>query len=146
MSPAKRIALVAHDRKKAELLRWAKKNKTLLQAHDLFATGSTGALLEKELTIKVHKLESGPLGGDLQIGAKIVDGEIDVLLFLWDPLEAQPHDPDVRALLRIAAVWNIPVACNEITADIIIAADFMRQPNNRIVPDYSEYRNRVIKS
>src|SRR5213082_3327248 len=117
MNKAK-IALVAHDDKKEDLLEWARYNKVLLKQHELYATGTTGKLLEQELGIEIHKLQSGPLGGDQQIGAMIAAGEIDVLIFFWDPLTSQPHNVDVQALLRLAVVWNIPVACNR-------APDFM---------------------
>lgn len=138
----KNIALLAHDNKKQDLLEWAKFNVDLLKAHNLYATGTTGEILEKELGIVIHRLESGPLGGDLQIGALISKHEIDFLIFFWDPLQAQPHDPDIKALLRIAAVWNIPVACNRASADFIISSPLMSEPYERILPDYEAYRKR----
>src|ERR671922_3001047 len=140
----KHIALVAHDNKKHDLLEWAKFNQVLLAQHKLYATGTTGKLLEDELDLEVVKLQSGPLGGDQQIGAKIAEGKIDFLIFFWDPLEPQPHDPDVKALLRMAVVWNIPIACNRATADFMISSPLMDGEYDRLVPDYESYTTRVI--
>jgi len=144
MKPDKKIALVAHDNKKMDLLEWAKYNRVLLAHHVVYATGTTGATLEKELGLKVIRLQSGPLGGDQQIGAKIVDNEIDFLIFFWDPLEPVPHDPDVKALLRMAVVWNIPIACNRASADFMISSPLMDGEYDRLVPDYQVYRSRKI--
>lgn len=140
----KRIGLVAHDHKKADLVAWAQWNRALLVEHDLIATGTTGTLLEEELGVGIVKLHSGPLGGDQQLGAMIADGEIDLLVFFWDPLEQQPHDPDVRALLRIAMVWNIPVACNRSSADFMISSPLMTGEYVRTVPDYQDYIDRAL--
>lgn len=140
----KKIALVAHDNKKRDLLEWAKYNRELLAHHEVYATGTTGETLERQLGLKINKLQSGPLGGDQQIGAKIVNNEIDFLIFFWDPLEPQPHDPDVKALLRMAVVWNIPIACNRASADFMISSPLMEGEYNRLVPDYGEYRARKI--
>jgi len=144
MEHDKKIALVAHDNKKRDLLEWAKFNCDLLAHHEVYATGTTGEILEHELGFKINHLQSGPLGGDQQIGAKIVDNEIDFLIFFWDPLEPMPHDPDVKALLRMAVVWNIPIACNRASADFMISSPLMDGEYNRLVPDYSEYRMRQI--
>ncbi len=140
----KKIALVAHDNMKRALVEWAKFNRDLLAHHKVYATGTTGALLEKELGFPIIKLQSGPLGGDQQIGAKIVDGEIDFLIFFWDPLEQQPHDPDVKALLRMAVVWNIPTACDRATADFVISSPLMDKEYERLIPDYDMYRKRKV--
>jgi methylglyoxal synthase len=144
MQHDKKIALVAHDNKKRDLLEWAKFNRDLLAHHQVFATGTTGGILEQELGFPVTKLKSGPLGGDQQIGAKIVDNEIDFLIFFWDPLEPQPHDPDVKALLRMAVVWNIPIACNRSSADFMISSPLMDGEYDRLVPDYEYYAARKV--
>ena len=136
MSEKKKIALVAHDNKKRDLLEWAQFNRDLLVRHELYATGTTGNFLEEALGAKIIKLQSGPLGGDQQIGAKIAEGQINFVIFFWDPLEPQPHDPDVKALLRITVVWNIPVACNRATADFLVSSPLMETRYARLLPDY----------
>jgi len=143
MRKRKKIALVAHDNKKDDLLEWVKFNKYLLSLHELYATGTTGKIIEN-LGLDVIRLKSGPLGGDMQIGAKIANGEIDFLIFFWDPLESLPHDPDVKALLRMAVVWNIPAACNRSTADFMVSSTLMDKEYDRILPDYENYRQRRI--
>jgi len=145
MAEQKTIAIVAHDNKKRDLLAWAKFNREALAGHQLIATGTTGKLLESELDLPVLRLQSGPLGGDQQIGAKISEGGIDVLIFFWDPLEPHPHDPDVKALLRIAVVWNIPIACNRASADFMISSSLMPREYQRLVPDYGGYRERLLR-
>jgi methylglyoxal synthase len=144
LHPRKTIGLVAHDNKKRDLIDWAQYNAPLLVRHDLVATGTTGRLLEEALDVDVRKLQSGPLGGDQQIGALIAEGQIDFLVFFWDPLEPQPHDPDVKALLRIAIVWNIPVACDRASADFMISSPLMESTYQRAVPDYAEHVERII--
>src|SRR5436190_11743472 len=141
MEHDKKIALVAHDNKKRDLVEWAKFNRDLLSHHQVFATGTTGKILEKELGFKITKLKSGPLGGDQQVGAKIVENKVDFLIFFWDPLEPQPHDPDVKALLRMAVVWNIPIACNRDSADFMIFSPLMDGEYDRLVPNYDDYMN-----
>lgn len=131
----KTIALIAHDNKKPDLLEWARFNRETLAQHKLVATGTTGAVLETELCLPIEKLKSGPLGGDQQIGAMISEGRIDAVMFFWDPLKPHPHDVDVKALLRIAVVYDIPIACNRSTADFLISSPLMRQPIPRRVVD-----------
>ena len=140
----KRIALVAHDNKKKDLIDWAVFNKTILARHELLSTGTTGRLLEDHLDRPVKKLLSGPLGGDQQIGALIAGGDIDILVFFWDPMEAQPHDSDVKALLRVAIAWNCIVACDRATADFVLTSPLMQEEFVIQVPDYSGYLNRKI--
>lgn len=136
MQAQKKIALIAHDARKPDLLEWIEFNRETLSRHSLFATGTTGTLIVKETGLPVVRFKSGPLGGDQQIGAKIAEGEIDFLIFFWDPLEPQPHDPDVKALLRLAVLYNIPTASNRATADFLIASPFMAQSYRRVMPDY----------
>jgi methylglyoxal synthase len=143
MNERKKVALVAHDNKKQDLFEWAKFNRDLLVEHELYATGTTGKVLAEDLQLQITSLESGPLGGDQQIGARISEGMIDFVIFFWDPLEPQPHDPDVKALLRIAVVWNIPVACNRASADFMISSPLMSGTYERLVADYSKYRGRL---
>nr|WP_295875420.1 methylglyoxal synthase [uncultured Chitinophaga sp.] len=140
----KRIALIAHDHKKAELIEWATYNKTVLSRHELYATGTTGKLIEEALDVSVRKLLSGPLGGDQQIGALVAEGALDVIIFFWDPMEALPHDPDIKALLRLGVVWNIPVACNRASADFLLTSPLMHQDYEVILPDYSQYLHRKV--
>lgn len=138
----KRIALVAHDHKKSDLISWALNKREELSRHELFATGTTGRLLSEALQMPVHKFLSGPLGGDLQIASFIAEGKIDVLIFFWDPMEAQPHDPDIKALLRIGVVWNIPLACDPATADFILSSPLMKTDYEAVLEDYSAYVGR----
>jgi len=139
-----RIALVAHDNKKKELIEWSIYNKKRMQQCEIYATGTTGKMIEKELDVKVHHLQSGPLGGDQQIGALITEGKVDVLIFFWDPLQPLPHDPDIKALLRLAVLWNIPLACNRTTADFIFSSPLLTSDYKRMIPDFSEHHNRKI--
>ncbi|MBW7857878.1 MAG: methylglyoxal synthase [Leptonema sp. (in: Bacteria)] len=144
MRDRKRIALVAHDHRKETLLDWVKFNQGSLSRHLLYATGTTGQIIEEKTGLPVQRLESGPLGGDQQIGAMIAENTLDFLFFYWDPHMTQPHDPDVKALLRLAVVWNIPVAMNRASADFLISSHLMQDEYDRLVPDYHNYRQRRI--
>ncbi|MES1214669.1 MAG: methylglyoxal synthase [Bacteroidota bacterium] len=144
LSSRKKIALVAHDNKKADLTEWVVYNKTTLSKHRLYATGTTGTILEEALDQPITKLLSGPLGGDQQIGSRIAEGKIDVLIFFWDPMEAQPHDPDIKALLRVAVTWNIPIACDRATADFLLTSPLMHIEYETVLPDFSAYTNRKL--
>jgi len=145
MKTQKKIALVAHDNRKKDLIDWVKVNKEILSQHFLHGTGTTGKLISQETGLPVKTYNSGPLGGDMQIGSRIIENEIDFLIFFWDPLEAQPHDPDVKALLRIAVLYDIPVAMNQATADFIFRSNLIEKEYNRYVIDYSERLNRAIE-
>jgi methylglyoxal synthase len=137
MGPRKSIALVAHDNRKADLLDWASYNRGTLERHLLYATGTTGGMIAEKLGLDVHRLLSGPLGGDQQIGALIAEGKLDLLIFFWDPLEPQPHDPDVKALLRIAVLWNIPTACNRATADFLVSSPLLGERYERSLEEHA---------
>ncbi len=133
MAGTKNVVLIAHDSRKQDLLEWVQYNVPVLREHRLFATGTTGGLVQAATGLPVHRFRSGPLGGDQQVGARIAEGALDVLIFFWDPLEPQPHDPDVKALLRIAVLYNIPTACNRATADFLVSSPLMEKDYDRIV-------------
>lgn len=137
MQPRKRIALVAHDSRKQDLIRWVNANMGRLRHHEFFGTGTTAAMITEQTGLVVSGYLSGPLGGDMQIGARIVEKGLDMLIFFWDPLTAQPHDPDVKALLRIAVLYDVPTACNIATADFMLQSDLMDHPYERSLIDYS---------
>ncbi len=142
----KRIALVAHDTRKKDMLEWARYNKDLLEVRELYATGTTGTILERELGLKIHKFKSGPLGGDQQIGAMISDHKIDIVIFLWDPLQSHPHEPDIHALQRIATVYNVVLACDRSTADFVVSSPLMDQQYEKLVINYEKERLGQIDS
>lgn len=137
MEKRKKIALIAHDNRKKDLLNWVKLNEKILLKHDLFGTGTTAKILSEKTVLNIKGYNSGPLGGDMQIGAKIVDGDINLLIFFWDPLASHPHDPDVKALLRIAVLYDIPTATNMATADFLLKSPLMDESYKRIIIDYS---------
>jgi methylglyoxal synthase len=152
MDEKKRIALVAHDNRKKDLMEWVEWNSSVLLEHNLICTGTTGSLVETLLkkkekikTFEITKLKSGPLGGDQQLGALISEGRIDFIIFFWDPMEPQPHDVDVKALLRIAVVYNIPIACNRSTADFMISSPLLKQVYQPLVKDYTGYIQRIVE-
>lgn len=149
----KTIALVAHDNRKQDLVEWVSWNYKVVLKHNLICTGTTGKIVEKELTkkiiesdedlqISITKLKSGPLGGDQQLGSLIVEGKVDFIIFFWDPMQPHPHDVDVKALLRISVLYNIPMACNRASADFIISSPLIDKEYIRVIKDYSEYINR----
>ena len=146
MSSQKRIALVAHDSRKEDLLEWVGYNRAVLCEHQLCATGTTGGLVQSRWDLPVTRFKSGPLGGDQQIGALVAGGELDVLIFFWDPLEQQPHEPDVRALLRIAVLYNLPVACNRATADFLVASPLIHGEYDRLVTDHKRVPSRGTRT
>jgi len=143
MAAINNIALVAHDNRKLDLVAWLKDKRELLQNCQFVSTGTTGKLITEQTGFAVERMHSGPLGGDQQIGARISEGRVDMLIFFWDPLEPMPHDPDIKALLRIATLWNIPIACNQSTADFIVASPLMTR-YQRIEPDFKYYQTRKI--
>lgn len=138
MSKKKRIGLVAHDYRKRDLLDWVEYNRERLSEHELYGTGTTGGMIADKLGLEVHRFMSGPLGGDQQLGAAVAQGNLDILIFFWDPLLAQPHDVDVKALLRIAIVYNIPLACSRSSADFLISSELLNAPYERFLVDYGE--------
>lgn len=154
MDKIKRIALVAHDNRKHDLIEWVEHNWRTLREHRLICTGTTGRLVEETLNsrskkeglgnVSITKLKSGPLGGDQQLGALTAEGEIDLMIFFWDPMQPQPHDVDVKALLRITVLYNVPTACNRSTADFVISSALFNQPYNQRINDYTDYINRSI--
>lgn len=155
MKTRKNIALVAHDNRKQDMIEWVEWNFEILKDHNLICTGTTGKLVEKALTQKmlidkidtslnITKLKSGPLGGDQQLGALIVDNKVDLMIFFWDPMQPHPHDVDVKALLRISVLYNIPMACNRSTADFMISSPLLEKEYKPVIKDYSKYINRSV--
>ena len=155
MEKIKRLALVAHDNRKPDLIEWVNWNWEILRRHKIICTGTTGKLVEAALRqnlsdkekedVRITKLKSGPLGGDQQLGSLIVDGEVDIMIFFWDPMQPQPHDVDVKALLRITVLYNVPTACDRSTADFMISSELFNNPYTKKLKDYSEYINRELE-
>jgi methylglyoxal synthase len=155
MEKTKRIALVAHDNRKPDLIEWVNWNWDVLRRHKIICTGTTGKLVEAALMqnlaekekeqVSITKVKSGPLGGDQQLGSMIVDGKVDIIIFFWDPMQPQPHDVDVKALLRITVLYNVPTACNRSTADFMISSELFNNPYEKKLKDYSEYINRDLE-
>ena len=154
MERTKRIALVAHDNRKSDLIEWVEWNWEILRHHHIICTGTTGKLVEETLfkklnehkkdSINIRKLKSGPLGGDQQLGAMITEGQVDIIIFFWDPMQPQPHDVDVKALLRITVLYNVPTACNRSTADFMISSSLFSEPYKPKLKDYSDYISRNL--
>ena len=144
MKPRKKIALVAHDQRKDDLVGWVEFNAERLSDHELYGTGTTGKIISDRCGLDVHRLKSGPLGGDQQLGAMIAGGELDILIFFWDPMTAQPHDVDIKALLRMSVLYNIPVACNRSSADFIISSSLFNETYDPMIKDYSKYISREV--
>ena len=145
MENVKNIVLIAHDSRKSDLLEWVQYNRDVLREHQLFATGTTGTLIAQHTDLEITRFKSGPLGGDQQVGARISDGDLDILIFFWDPLEPQPHDPDVKALLRIAVLYNIPTACNRATADFLVASPLFHGEYDRLLEDFASAREVYVR-
>src|SRR5262245_54980478 len=145
MDNVKNIVIIAHDSRKKDLLEWVEFNREVLREHNLFATGTTGALLAQHTDLEITRFKSSPLGGDQQVGARISEGDLDILIFFWDPLEPQPHDPDVKALLRIAVLYNIPTACNRATADFLVASPLFHGEYDRLVEDFTTTREEYAR-
>jgi len=143
MRPIENVALIAHDNRKQELVEWLQLHQEKIINCHIITTGTTGKLIEENTNLDVEKMHSGPLGGDQQIGAKISEGKVDLLIFFWDPLEPMSHDPDIKALLRLSTLWNIPIACNKSTADFIIKSPLMFD-YQRDVPNFDDYQSRKV--
>ena len=144
MLSKKRIALLAHDERKNDLLDWVKYNAEMLSRHELYATGTTGRIISEKCALEIQRMKSGPLGGDQQLGSMISEEKLDVLIFFWDPMTSQPHDVDIKALLRLSVLYNIPTACNRSTADFLISSSLFREDYKNVLSDYSQYLGRIV--